>query len=190
MGRGAGVLSRGLRGGGCGVVDEAPPSLLVAGFAEEACGQFDRVDDDSLIGVLRACRRLVSQAQARELAGVAELARRRPVPGTPPGQAGQMPGQVSEYVADEVAAALTLTGRAAQGHVWLAVGLAAHWRTAAALAAGRIDLPKALVMLAAVWPLGAIEAAAIEAAVLPVAGGMTTGELRAWLAQLVLAVDP
>src|ERR1700733_7583575 len=111
-----------------------------------------------------------------------------PSPVPPP--AGQMPGQVSEYVADEVAAALTLTGRAAQGHVGLAVDLAAHWRTAAALAAGRIDLPKALVMLAAVWPLGAIEAAAIEAAVLPVAGGMTTGELRAWLAQLVLAVDP
>ena len=172
-----------------GVLDEAAPSLLLAGLAEEACGRFDRVDDDSLIGVLRACRRLVSQAQARELSVVAELARRRPQPGTVPGPV-LVPEQVSEYVADEVAAALTLTGRAAQGHVGLAVDLAVHWRTAAALAAGRIDLPKALVMLAAIDPLGEIEAAAVEAAVLPCAAGLTTGELRAWLAQLVLAIDP
>ena len=65
-----------------------------------------------------------------------------------------------------------------------------HWRTAAALAAGRIDMARALVVLAAIGPLGRIEAAAVEAAVLPVAGGLTTGELRAWLARLVLVVDP
>ncbi|HEX4063140.1 MAG TPA: DUF222 domain-containing protein [Streptosporangiaceae bacterium] len=172
------------------MLDGATPSLSLAGFVEEACGRLDEVDDDSLIGVMRASRRLVSQAQARELAVVAELARRRPAPGAPPGPAGTLPGWVSEFVAEEVAAALVLTGRAAQAQVGLAVQLAAHWRTAAALAAGRIDLARALVMLDFIGPLGVIEAAAIEAAVLPEAGSLTTGELRAWLARLVLSVDP
>jgi hypothetical protein len=194
---GAGGSSDGGGGGGAGwgfaeggVLDGAAPSLALAGFAEEACGRLDEVDDDSLIGVLRASRRLVSAAQARELAVLAELARRRPVCGTAPGPPGQLPSQVSAFVAEEVAAALTLTGRAAQAQLELAVDLAVHWRTAAALAAGRIDLAKALVLLGFIGPLGEIEAAAVEAAVLPEAGGLTTGELRAWLARLVLSVDP
>ena len=50
------------------------------------------VSDDELIGVMRAWRRQTSWAQARELAAIAELARRRPADRTPPAAPGAVPG--------------------------------------------------------------------------------------------------
>ena len=85
LGDGAG---EGLGFAGGGALDTAPASLTLAGFADEAYEQMTGLDDDSLIGVLRAYRRLTSQAQARELALVAELVRRRPEPGTPQARRG------------------------------------------------------------------------------------------------------
>jgi hypothetical protein len=171
-------------------LDTAPPSVLLAGLADQAYQRRGGLDDDAVVGVMRAYRRLAAQAQARELALVTELARRRPQSGTPPGLGRQLPAQVSEFLPDEVAAALTLTARAAGTHVGLALELAGRWRIAAALEQGRIDMPKALVLLRAVGPLGPVEAAAIEAAVLPEAAGLTTGQLAAWVARLVLLADP
>jgi hypothetical protein len=171
-------------------LDAAPPSVLLAGLADQAYQRRGGLDDDAVVGVMRAYRRLAAQAQARELAMVTELARRRPQAGTPPGLGRQLPAQVSEFLPDEVAPALTLTARAAGTHVGLALELAGRWRIAAALEQGRIDMPKALVLLRAVGPLGPVEAAAIEAVVLPEAGGLTTGQLAAWVARLVLLADP
>ncbi|MGH3158206.1 MAG: hypothetical protein ACRDNF_16750 [Streptosporangiaceae bacterium] len=190
-----GTAGRDWSGSGLGfgqgeALDTAPPSVLLAGLADEAYQRRRGLADDSVIGVMRAYRRLAAQAQARELAMIAELARRRPQPGTPPGQGGALPGQVSEFLADEVAVALTLTARAAGTHVTLAQELAGRWRTAAALEQGRIDVPKALVVLGGVGPLGVVEAAAVEAAVLPEACGLNSGQLAAWVAQLALLADP
>ncbi len=91
--------------------------MSLAGFADDAQARLDRLTDDELIGVIRAWGRQTSWAQARELAAIAELAHRRPADGTPPAPPGQFPVQPSEFIADEVAFALTLTGRAA-GHSW------------------------------------------------------------------------
>jgi hypothetical protein len=181
---------RGLGFGEGEALDTAPPSVLLAGLADEAYQRRRGLDDDGVVGVMRTYRRLAAQAQARELAMIAELARRRPEPGTPPGQDGALPGQVSKFLADEVAAALTLTTRAAGKQVGLALELAGRWRTATALEQGRIDVPKAMVVLGGVDPLGMVEAAAVEAAVLPEASGLTTGQLAAWVAQLALLADP
>jgi hypothetical protein len=160
-----------------------PPGVVLAGLAEDAHGVLGQVDDDCLVGVIRGWRRIASWAAGRELAAVAELARRRPTDG--------LPGSGREYVADELAAALTLTGRAAQDERDLAWQLANVLpATLAALSAGLLDLAKARVIAAGTAELDPGHAAAVEAAVLPLAPGQTTGQLRAAVAKAVLSADP
>ncbi len=105
------------------MLDVLAAGLPLAGFAADTHDRLVRVTDDELVGVLRAWRRVTSWAAAGELATVAELARRRPADGSPPAAPGQLPLNVSEFVPEEVAAALTLTGRAAQDEVTLALDL-------------------------------------------------------------------
>ncbi len=191
----AGFEPRDGTGGGCGFADGGALDVLaagmaLAGFADDAYAGRDGLDDDSQIGVLRAFRRLTSWAQARELAMIAALARRRPADGSPPAAPGQFPARLSEFIGAEVAAALTLTGKAADGQLGLALALAGRPATAAALEAGEIDLPRAEVFISLLGPLDPAHAGAVEADVLPRAGGLTTGQLRAALARAILAIDP
>ena len=133
--------------------------------------------------MIRAWRRITSWATGRELAAIAELARRFPPEG--------LPGSGREYVADELAAALTLTCRTAQDQRDLAWQLANLLpATLAALCAGQIDLAKARVIANGTAELTPAHAAAVEAAVLPKAPGQTTGQLRAAVAKAVLTADP
>ncbi|HEY2580146.1 MAG TPA: DUF222 domain-containing protein [Streptosporangiaceae bacterium] len=174
-----------------GILDELPASMTLAGFANDACERAATLDDDCLIGAVRAWRRLASWASARELALVAELARRRPADGTPPAAGpGEFPGQISEFTADEVGTALTLTRMAGQAELDLALDLADRPAITAALESGRIDLAKARILVSMICPLQRVHADAVESAVLPLAPGLTTGELRAALLRAILAVDP
>ena len=191
----AGFLPRDGSGHGAGfadggVLDGLAPGPPLAGFADDAHRRLADVDDDALIGVLHGWRRLASWAQARELATITELARRRPADGATPAPPGQLPARMSEFVADEVALALTLTSRAADAELGLALGLADRPATFAALEAGRIDLTRAKTIIEGVSTLDARHADAVEAAVLPRAPGLTTGQLGAAVARAVLAVDP
>jgi hypothetical protein len=173
-----------------GALDALAPGPGLAGFTDDAHARLAGLDDDALIGVLRGWRRLAAWAQARELATITELARRRPAGGAPPAPPGQLPAQMSEFVADEIAFALTLTGHAAGTQLKLALDLAARPAVAAALEAGRIDLRRAMLILSMVCPLSAGHADAVEAQILPGAGDLTTGQLCAALRRAVLAVDP
>ena len=173
-----------------GVLDRLAPGLALAGFADDAHAGLAGLTDDELIGVLRAWRRQASWAQARELAAIAELARRRPADRTSAWPAAKFPAGVSEFTADEVALALTLTRRSAGAQLDLALALAARPGTAAMLEAGEIDLLKARVIIDGITGLAPGHAAAVEAAVLPEAPGMTSGQLRAAVAHAVLAADP
>jgi hypothetical protein len=173
-----------------GVLDSLAPGVTLAGFADDAHAGLGGLTDDELIGVLRAWRRQASWSQARELAAIAELARRRPADGTPPARPGQLPTNVSEFAADEVGLALTLTRRSAGAQLDLALALAARPCAAAALEAGEIDLPKVRVIIDGIAGLTEAHAAAVEAAVLPEAPAMTSGQLRAAVAHAVLAADP
>jgi hypothetical protein len=83
-----------------------------------------------------------------------------------------------------------MTGRAAGRQVALADGLVRLPGIRRALAAGRIDLPKASVFADQLMLLEVIAASAIAAVVLPDAPGMTTGQLRAALQREILAYDP
>ncbi|MGH3159394.1 MAG: DUF222 domain-containing protein [Streptosporangiaceae bacterium] len=164
-------------------LDLAAAGVALAGFAEDAHTALAAIDDDCLIGVIRGWRRVTSWATARELAAAAELARRRPGDG--------LPGSGREYVADELAAALTLTVRAGGEVRDLAVQLDRVLPgTLAALAAGDIDLARAKVIVIGTAELTPAHAAAVEVAVLPEAPGQTTGQLRAAVAAAVRSADP
>jgi hypothetical protein len=177
-------------GDGCGfaaggVADALPPGPVLAGFAADAwAAGLGRLSDDELIGVMRAARRIASWAAAMELAAIGDLWRRR-MAEEEAGDAG-----AACHADDEIAAALTLTGRAADRVLGLAVALRRLPLTGQALAAGDIDLPRAAVIADEVTGLDDEHAAAVEQAISYSAPGQTTGQLRVTTRRAVMAADP
>jgi hypothetical protein len=171
--------------GAGGVVDDLPPGQVLAGLAGDVwAAGLDRLSDDELIGVLRAARRLASWSAAMELAAVGDLWRRR--------VAEEDAGGVGAacHADDEIAAALTLTARAADRDLELAVALNRLPVTRAALASGDIDLPGAGVIVDELTGLTDEHAAAVDVAIAGAAADQTTGELRKATRRAVLTVDP
>ncbi len=185
-----GLTPRQLAGGGGfdagGVVDQLPPGVMLAKLADDA-GQagLDSMNDDELVGLALAWRRLNSWAAAGELAAVAELGRRRRIESEATGDP-----RVVEHFADELAMAMTLTGRAAGALLDFAEAMARLPRTRAALAAGDIDRAKASVITDELSVLTGPQAANVETEVLDMAPRQTTSQLRAATKRAALAVDP
>jgi Domain of unknown function (DUF222) len=166
--------------------DSLPPGPRLAALADEAWqGGLGRLDDDELIGLLRAARRLASRAAALELAVVADLASRRRASSDRRDEPD--PG---EHVDAEVAAALTLTAGAAATLHDLALGLARLPAVQKALAAGLIDQARAAVIVAETSALNDAAAAAAATVIIRAASTMTTGQLRAELHGIVIFLDP
>jgi hypothetical protein len=185
-----GLLPRHLGSGGGfdagGVADQVPPGPALAGLvAGRWAAGLGRVSDDEVAGLMIAWRRVASWAAAGELAAVAELCRRRQAQVSAGADA-----HLAEHVGDEVAMALTLTSWAADRLVDRAQGLARLPKTMAALVAGEIDVPKALVILGELSGLGDVHASRVEAAVIGRAAGWTTGELRRAVRRQSIAADP
>src|SRR5262249_51127460 len=168
-----------------GVADNVPPGPALAGFAADAwAAGLDRISDDELVGVMRAARRLASWAAAMELATIGDLWRRR-VAEEEAGDAG-----AAGHANEGIAAALTLTGRAGDRVLDLAIALRRLPLTSQALAAGDIDLPRAMAIAEEVTGLDDEHAAAVEQAIAGAAPGQTTGQLRAAARRAVMAADP
>ena len=166
---------------GGGLLDRMLPGADLAWHAGMARQRgLGSLSDDQLIGVLGAARRLQSWQAELELAATAELDARRAGPG----------GRDGEHVAAELAAALTLTGRAAGSQLELSRQLQRLPHTRGLLAAGIIDRPRAIVIAGELSLLGDQAAAAAENQVAGRAGAMTTGRLRAACQRAVLAADP
>jgi hypothetical protein len=138
------------------------------------------LSDDELIGALAASRRVQSWQAALELAATAELDARRAAPN----------GREGEHVTDELAAALTLTSRAAQAQLELSRQLERLSHTAGLLAAGIIDRPRANVIASHLALLNDADAAVVDAKVAASAGEQTTGQLGARCHRAVVAHDP
>jgi hypothetical protein len=139
--------------------------------------------------VLLAARKLSSWQAAVEVQAVAELDRRRlAAAAADPGTAGGP--RAAAHTSEELAAALTLTGRAADTLLGTAEGLTRLPGVLAALAEGLIDRFRAVVFADELAPLDAGTAAALADTVVPRAGRLTTGQLRATLRRAVLAFDP
>jgi hypothetical protein len=176
-----------------GVLDTSEPSASLAGLTDAATrdGRLAELADDELIGVIRAWSRIESWSCGGLMMAIAELARRRPAEQTLPAPPGGFPAQLSEFIGDEVAAALTLTTRAAGAYLDVALDLATRLpETAKALRAGVIDFAQARLIAEATRILSDADARAVEARILPRAGGQTLGQLRAAASRAVLAVDP
>jgi hypothetical protein len=175
-----------------GPLDLADAGLVLAQFADQATAAgLAGLSDDELVGLLCASRRLASRQAAAELAATAELdARRRRDAAARPSTPANTSSAVGEQVSAELAAALTLTGRAADSLLALARDLARLPQVRAALAAGRIDLAKARVFAAELAALDGPAAARIAARYLDRAEGWTISQLRRALRAAVLAADP
>jgi hypothetical protein len=169
-----------------GPLDLLAPDPVLAGFAQDAVDDgLGQLSDDELVGLLCAARRLSSWQAAVELAAVSELDSRRLA------QSEQPRGsRASEHISEELAAALTLTGRAADALLGLARSLSRLPAVLAALTAGVIDRPRAEVFASELAVLDDISAAAVAAAFWRAAADLTTGQLRAALRSMVLAIDP
>jgi len=167
-----------------GVADRLEPGPVLTQLTDEAWQRgLEKLTDDELIGVLRAARRLASRAAAVELAATADLVGRRTSAGT------RQASRAAEHVDDELAAALVLTRHSAAMLHDLAVGLARLRLTKRALAAGRIDQPRAAVIVAETSALSDLDAAIAELAVIRIAPGLTTGELRQEIRRAILIID-
>ena len=173
-----------------GLFDQLPagPGLarLIANAMAPEVGGPTALGESELIGVLCAWRRIASWAAAGQAAAVNTLVSRRAA------QAIERDNRnLFDHVGDEIAAALTLTGRAGSVVLAESAGLARLPEVHQYLCDGWIDQPKAAVFTAELSVLPADDAArAIAARVLPDAPSLTTGQLRALLRRLVLAVDP
>jgi Domain of unknown function (DUF222) len=143
-----------------------------------------------LLDGIAGWEQLISWAQARQCELMAEFARRRPGPYEPdepePGR------RVSEFAADEIAARLRVSRRAAEMKLSLALALADRLpATADALRKGRIDVGKAKAIAELTANVAAADArAAVEENVLRRAGDQTGPELRRSLLRAVTRVDP
>ncbi|WP_346040061.1 HNH endonuclease signature motif containing protein [Actinomadura chokoriensis] len=146
--------------------------------------------DDELLQFAAAARRQTSWAQARELAAVAELSRRRADAETA-GDPDYRILSAHDSVTEEVAAALTITGNAAATLVHLSERLAgALADTAAALEAGRIDMSRARVICEVTDDMPDQVTRQLQTAALEKAPGQTTGQLRRRIKRIAQRLAP
>ena len=135
-----------------GVLDTLAPGPWLADAlttaTAAATGGHGQLGESELIGVLCGWRRIASWAAAGEAAAVLTLAKRRAA-----AAAGPAGSRQAEHVTDEIAAALTLTGRSAGRLLTLASALARTPDVLTALKAGGIDWAKAAVFADELAPL-------------------------------------
>lgn len=171
--------------------------VLPDGLAEMAPGaalgtELDSVDRSSLNGhelvtLLQARVRQISHLQAQLYADMWELAH------TPGGHAGSAPERLhvlDEFASDEIAAALTLSSRAADSQLSFAFELDRLPQVGEALRQGVIDLTRARVFCRETCHLEEEEAQAVAASLLAVAPELTTGQLGARLRRRCLEAHP
>lgn len=160
------------------------PGLALLLGAQEC----DRLDDFDIVEMARSARRLASWATSLEFGAIAELSARRKTQGE---RLGAWDSEIGEWVADEVAAALTLSGGAAAREVVVAEQLAEHLPcTNRALTKGLIDTDKAKVIADGVGGCSPAIAGQVEREVLPAASGQTCGQLRYAVRKAVRDADP
>lgn len=167
-----------------------PPGPQLAICLSGGKNRLADLTEDELLQVAAAARRQTSWAQARELAAIAELTRRR----TAEEESGDPDYRIlsaRESVTEEVSAALTVTGNAAATLVHLAEQLTGPLaRTGDALEAGRLDLAKARVICDVTEQLPDHTARRVESAALEKASEQTTGQLRRRLNRIARRLAP
>lgn len=174
LGKGSGVLPAKL--------EQMEPSPMLAAFlstlTDESLSGFDR------IRVMRAHQRLASHFQARVLEDMASISDLM-------NELDADPEVAHDSTAAEIGAALRLTRRAADSDLALAVDLKERlpkvWK---ALAAGRIDLRRARVIVHGTSHLSVGAAREVVGRILEAATNLTTGQLGALIRRVCVQADP
>ena len=164
---------------------DMPPGPALA--AALATVDLPRLTGYDMVTVLAARYRLLAHEQARVLEALVEVGRRDP--DDPAGL--RRLDAVGPWASGEIAAALTLTGVAADRELSFADGVVTRLPAVFhALCAGAIDRSKAWLFADHLADLPARQIAAICAALLPAASTLTTGQLRARLVRMLHDIDP
>lgn len=146
-----------------------------------------RLNGHELVLVLQARSRQIAHLQAELYADMWDLAY------TPPGYVDSPPERnelIDEFVADEIAAALTLSPRSADNQLSLAHGLSELRTVHEAFRNGRIDLTRARVFIRETGHLDPEEAREVVASLIDDAPDLTTGQLAARLRRRCLDRHP
>ena len=172
------------------VAESLPTGPGLAGWLAQS--RAADLEDGALAGVAASFRRLASWAAAGELAAVAQIASRSARADRRAGvDTLGRPDRITSDAAGQVALALAMSHDGASS--WIDLGIVLTWRlpaTGAALAAGRIDLARARMIVRMTTPLSDAAARQVEAAVLGRAGWLTLGQLHAALRRAVIKADP
>jgi len=154
------------------------------------------VDDDAdLVEVIAAWDRQIAYANAYQLAAMAEFGRRPWLVSNDldvaRDQRGALGSATRDFADDEIAARLGISPGSAGYRLGLAVDLASPLcATAAALAAGTIDVAKARTIAEACRHLDCATAVELEAAVLGRAPELSNGRLKTALRKALITIDP
>jgi Domain of unknown function (DUF222) len=181
-----------------GALASLAPSLELTTLVAEL--DLTCIDDEcDLANVIGAWERLIAWSNAKQLAAIAEFARRPWPPIADPDAARAKRGRLGEVVrefvdtevAGELAGELAISPGAAVFRVNLAIDLADRCRaTAAALEAGLIDVPKARAIADGCRYLDLAASLEVEAKVLDRASRQTTAEVKRAIRRAVMNVDP
>ncbi|WP_169736817.1 HNH endonuclease signature motif containing protein [Pseudonocardia spinosispora] len=137
------------------------------------------VADEFVVDVLQACARQRAHVEGLYTAAVTTVVQRAAVVGS------------EQYASDEVRAALTMSRSRAKDECDFTQVLCLELPAVhAAMLAGLIDRDRALVFTHHLAGLPDDLVAAVIARVLPVAPGLTTGQLRARILKLIITVEP
>jgi hypothetical protein len=165
---------------------ELPPGPELA--AALAAIDLSRVPNGEIIAVPQSWSRLRAHVDAHFLATVAEVGRRDP--NAELDQVARL-AEPARYGADETRLALAWTRRAAEAeHDFADVLTTQLPLVLTALDAGEIDRPKARAFSDHLADLPSADVERVCRALLPRAGELTTGQLRARLARMVIAIAP
>jgi hypothetical protein len=154
------------------------------------------VDDDAdLIEIIAGWDRQIANANANQLAAMAELARRPWSVDADPevrrGKRGAVGSETREFADDEIAARLGISPLSAGYRLRLAINLASPLAaTASALATGALDVAKARTIADGCRHLDPATAIEVEAAVLSRAPKLSNGRLKAEVRKAFIAIDP
>ena len=144
--------------------------------------------DEQLLDYLQAEMRQLSQQQARVWAAMAEVGRRAPLHLDQP--ADCTPQRLFDLAATEIATELRVSKQYAANELDHADDLEHLPALAAALRAGQIDRTRAVVLLQVGKFLSEEHRTKLITELLPGAGAITAGTLRARAQRLAIALDP
>jgi hypothetical protein len=172
--------------------DVMPPGPVLGALTAQAVEDMASLDDDELLGVVSAARRLQARDEYLELAAVAEFARRREAQYEASKARGDKPRQrEGEFAAEELGIELGCSHYAAGQRMELADGLSSRLpATFAGMAAGTINGHKAKIIYEFTRYLSGEQAAQADQTLADAAPEMAPAELKKKAARLEYKLDP